>query len=113
MDEEVSDEGALQRVTQAFASLSSESSLVKLKLRGSLDGPLFDKLVDVQKALEDTTLYHEFDSGDLVRSVLQSDIDTEFTQGSFPYRLLTELAASDDDYRALQLAYELVMEARS
>ena len=35
-------------------------------------------------------------------------IDREFTQDSFPHRLLTELARSDEDVEALQIGYEMI-----
>ena len=39
-------------------------------------------------------------------------IDREFTQDSFPYRLLTELARSDEDAEALQIGYEMIQEVK-
>ncbi len=39
-------------------------------------------------------------------------IDREFTQDSFPHRLLTELARSDEDAQALQIGYEMIQEVK-
>lgn len=39
-------------------------------------------------------------------------IDQEFTQDSFPHRLLTELARLDEDAEALQIGYEMIQEVK-
>jgi hypothetical protein len=40
--------------------------------------------------------------------VTQEEIDREFTEGSFPHRLLSQLANQSDAPEALQIAYELL-----
>ena len=48
----------------------------------------------------------------MLRAVRQEDLDAEFTEGSFPHQFLSALAQNESDQFALQLAYDLVKEAR-
>ena len=47
----------------------------------------------------------------LKQMITLKDIDTEFREGSFPHRLLTELSKEEDSL-ALQIAYNLIQEVR-
>ncbi|MEQ1842090.1 MAG: hypothetical protein ABL994_16920, partial [Verrucomicrobiales bacterium] len=58
-------------------------------------------------------LYLEDDLSGLIREIRSSDIEREFTQGSFPFRLRSGVAGSADDAEALQIAWELVKEAKA
>ena len=39
-------------------------------------------------------------------------IDREFTQDSFPHKLLTELTDGEENAEALQIAYEMIQEVK-
>ena len=109
----VNSEADLKAVSDHFSKLSSKSDLVKLGLAGRLDSGLFSLLPLRIKDLETQVLHLETDLSGVLQLIQQADIDEEFTEGSFPHRLLSELAISPDDQLALQIAHELVEGVRS
>jgi len=100
-------------VKAEFATFSADGDLAKLILSGRLPGDLFESRGEWLAALEKSVLYLEADISDLHREIRATDIGREFSIGSFPHRLLGGLAESGDDADALQLAWDLVKEARS
>jgi exonuclease SbcD len=101
-----------ERLERDFQKLDATRDLVKLRLTGRLRGDLFDGLASLHKELEKSVLYLKANVSGVLREIRWTDIDREFTEKSFPHRLLAELAESDHDLLALQLAYELIQEAR-
>jgi hypothetical protein len=106
-------EVSLDELRKDFASFDPARDLVKLSLSGRIPGVLFDSRGEWLSELEKSVLYLEADSADLMREITPDDIGREFTIGSFPYRLLSGLAGTGGDADALQLAWDLVKEARS
>ncbi len=106
-------ENDLTELQNRFAEFDASADLVKLTLSGRLEGSLFEQLPEFVAKLQRMALHLEVDRSAVVRFIQQNDLDCEFTQGSFPHQLLSELARSPEDSLALQLAYELVQEARS
>jgi len=109
---ELRSETDFQALRKLFEGFRSGRELVKLKLGGRLDRELFDQLGSLREQLDACVEHLEFDDTEVLRAVRQDDIDTEFTQDSFPHRLLSELAGPDGNPLALQLAYETIQEAR-
>ena len=64
----------------------------------------------VQKA-EENLFYTKIDDHGLLEKISKQTVEAEFTAGSFPYRLLTNLIAAKD-FEALQTAYELLQEQK-
>ncbi|MDZ4685486.1 MAG: DNA repair exonuclease [Planctomycetaceae bacterium] len=104
-----SDVLALQR---ELNGLAAGNQLVKLRLHGQLSDQLLADLRDALSSCQPAFGYFEPDTTDVIQEITQVDIDREFTQGSFPHRLLSQLAANQPASLALQLAYELVQEAQ-
>jgi len=111
LEETVAGEAGLKALRKQFAELDGETSLVKLKLGGRLPGEVFGRIGDFLGGLEKRALYLETDLTELLSEIRQEDIDGEFTQGSFPHRLLSELAADEADTMALQMAHQMVIDA--
>jgi hypothetical protein len=109
----LANEADLEAVKTDFASFSADEDLAKLILSGRLPGELFEGRGEWLAALEKSVLYLESDLSDLHREIRAADIGREFTIGSFPHRLLGGLAESGAEADALQLAWDLVKEARS
>jgi exonuclease SbcD len=109
----LANEADLEAVKSEFASFSADEDLAKLILSGRLPGELFEGRGEWLAALEKSVLYLESDLSDLHREIRATDIGREFTIGSFPHRLLGGLAQSGAEADALQLAWDLVKEARS
>ena len=109
----LANEADLEAVKTDFASFSADEDLAKLILSGRLPGERFEGRGEWLAALEKSVLYLESDLSDLHREIRATDIGREFTIGSFPHRLLGGLAESGAEADALQLAWDLVKEARS
>ncbi len=105
-------EDDLDALQAQFNEFPRETALVKLKLSGRVPGSIHDRRGELVDALQEQVLHLEPDLGDLLREVTAEDIDREFTEGSFPHRLLHSLATSEDDSLALQTAYDLIQKAR-
>jgi len=111
VESRIESEADLEKLRREFESYRAGQHLVKLKLRGRLNSELFDQIPEFRRQIETCVQHLEFNTDDLLRAIRQADIDGEFTENSFPYRFLSELARSEDDPLALQLAYEFVKEA--
>jgi DNA repair exonuclease SbcCD nuclease subunit len=100
----------LEDLESFYSDSRFQNSLVKLNLTGSLES---SERFEVQKYLERIKpffLYFQSDDSKVTTRISPERIDQEYTLGSFPHRLLKELAHSEDDRGALQLAYELMRE---
>jgi len=109
----IDSEADLDRLYANFSKLDRSKDLVKLELVGRLEGELFAQLPTRIQGLETCVLHLETCTSGLLRLIQQNDIDREFTEGSFPHRLLSELSKDPEDQLALQIAHEMVDEARS
>lgn len=87
------------------------NTLLKLKLKGSLPIEEYEKLSQVGNFLPDI-FYPVVDDNDVAEIIDQDFIDRNFTEGSFPHRLLSTLAEDKDNWEALQTAYELICKVR-
>ncbi|MBM3298693.1 MAG: hypothetical protein FJY85_01920 [Deltaproteobacteria bacterium] len=105
-------EADLESLKARFQQLGPNRHLVKLMLRGRLPGELFDQRAELLAELRRGVLHLEEDLSDLFRIITLEDIDREFTQGSFPHRLLTQLAQVRQSPLTLQMAYDLIREVR-
>lgn len=112
MEEEVSADGDLEALKERFSELEEDKFLVKLRVTGRLPKDPYAERSAVWDEIRDTVLYLDVDDIDLLQRITREDIDREFTDGSFPHKLLTEIA-EDDNPLSLQIAYELVNEVRS
>ena len=95
-----------------FKTLDSKKHLMKLKLKGRVSGKIHDERDTLLKELEKQVLYLEPDLSDLLRQITIDDINREFTEGSFPYRFLKELALDEKSPIALQMAYNLIRDIK-
>lgn len=110
---QVAGEADLESLRSQFAAFSPETDLVKLSLSGRLPGELYDARGEFLESLRGNALYLEDDLSGLLREIRSADIEREFTEGSFPHRLLSHLAGNPEDGAALQIAWDLVKEAKS
>jgi len=108
----IDSESKLTQLKKKLEELPEGEHLVKLKLQGRLDSEALEQLKTLESELSQSVSYLEFNADEVLRAVRQEDLDAEFTEGSFPHQLLSELAQDESDQFALQLAYDLVKEAR-
>lgn len=84
--------------------------VARIKLQGYVDEQLRDQVMRLEQELKTQLFYlAAFDCRDLRMLVNEDYIKREYARDGFAYRLLMKLA---DDPRALQMAYELVEEAK-
>jgi exonuclease SbcD len=110
-DLEVTTMSDMSALKQRYEQDESGKVLLKVRLRGSLAKEDFPGLQEVRKALKERLLYLEWDSDEVSEQITKDVINAEFTEGSFPHRLLMGLAETED-HEALQLAYALIGEAK-
>lgn len=101
----------MKELRQRYDHGSSGKILMKVRLNGSLPKGDFVNLQEVRKALKERLLYLEWDSDEVSEQITTDDINDEFTEGSFPHRLLMEMSGTGD-LEALQLAYDLIGEIK-
>jgi exonuclease SbcD len=101
----------LQRIVKQLHSGEPDKTLLKLKLRGRLEAEqLFElrrQLAEAEKAF----FYAQIDYSEVLERISEQNVEAEFTEGSFPYRLLKRLIAQKD-FEALQTAYTLLKEQK-
>ena len=100
------------KIKDEFLEDNPEEKLVRLHLAGRVDEQLFAEKEDFYKQFRDKLAYFVPEDGGLKVRITSDTIEDEFTTGSFPQRLLGELAKEEEDEGALQLAYELIREVQ-
>jgi len=101
-------------IAKEFNENDHKHSLIKARLNGLLPSGLFDALKSLREQIADNSFgIYDWDASEVRREITRMDIDKEFVVGSFPHQLLSVLADEEDDLEALQIAYELIEEART
>ena len=101
----------LQRLARELRGIEQARTLLRLTLRGRLEA---DQLFELRRHLEEaekSLFYTHIDDSGLLESINEQNVEAEFTEGSFPYRLLKQLIAKKD-FEALQIAYALLKEQK-
>jgi len=101
----------LRRLETRLKDTKSSVTLMRLKLSGRLESEQLAELRQVLARIEKNLLYLRLDDGALVERISEQNVEAEFTEGSFPYRLLKDLIA-EEDFEALQTAYSLLQEQK-
>lgn len=95
----------------ATEKASASNVLLKAVLQGRLPPEEFPELERARARLAEKLMYLDWDSSGVRELITPDTIDREFPQGSFPHGLLSGLVKAGDA-EALELAYELLQEAR-
>jgi hypothetical protein len=101
----------LEAAARGMEDEESKRTLLKLALRGRVAAETFEDVQTIRKRLEKSFFYSELDDSALTLEITGETIEKEFSSGSFPYLLLSELLEAGDT-EALHTAYDLLMEAR-
>ena len=112
IEREISAEMDVEQLRELFVAMDPRRDLVKLALRGKVPAEIYEERQVVIDELRGRVLYLEADLSEVMQKITQKEIDAEFSEGSFPHRVLSSLALEPRDSLALQLAYELIQEAR-
>jgi exonuclease SbcD len=102
-----------EKLRTRYSPEKYKDTLLKLVIKGTLHKDLYDGLLSIIDIIEKNLFYltRPVDMSGLKEMITPKDIDSEFSEGSFPHRLLTELSREEDSH-ALQIAYTLIQEVR-
>jgi len=105
--------GDVENLKATFASPEGARTLCKLSLAGRLPRDLFRGVPRLEEEIRKKIFYlhSPLDTEALREEIKKEDIEREFSEDSFPYRLLGSLA-DEGDHEALQIAYEMILEAK-
>lgn len=101
----------VERIREEIIKLSPKNHLIKLIISGRLSREEMDLWNEVYKEIGEAVAYVEREDSGLALEITREIIEEEFTKGSLPYKVLTDLLESGDK-RTLQMAYELIQEVR-
>jgi len=102
----------IQLLSRELAAHDLPRTLVKLQLKGRVSEEDRRSLDALVQSVREQSLYCEIDLNAVSLNINQVSIDKAYPKGSLAHRLLTALAGKPEDSLALQLAHELVKEAR-
>ena len=102
---------ALQRLVKELQSAERDRILLRLTLDGRLEEQQLSELRRHLAEAEKSFLYTRIDDSGVLEKISEKTVEAEFTEGSFPYRLLKRLIANKD-FEALQTAYVLLQEQK-
>jgi len=108
----VSTDADLDSILKEYSSTDYSDVLLKLRLDGRLPKDAYANLQKLRADLEKHLLYVEVDTSGVKQAITAESINREFTESSFPHRLLTFLAQDAQDNEPLQIAYDLIQELR-
>ncbi|MFW6008732.1 MAG: metallophosphoesterase family protein [archaeon] len=110
LDYEISNKEEFNKLKKQLLKNKAKNKLVRIKLNGSIDEKLYRNKENIYKDLKKKLAYFKVEDSDLKIKISTEVIKKEFSENSFPARVLEELK---DDDKALQLAYEYIKEVRS
>jgi DNA repair protein SbcD/Mre11 len=102
----------LAKLKKHYTDTDRTNMLVKLKLTGRLPRETYAELETIKSLISDHVLYLQWDDNDVAIEITIDVIDQEFTQDSFPHKLLAALASNLEDAEALQIGYEMIQEVK-
>jgi len=102
----------IESLKNQYGSLEFKKTLLKLKLTGRLPEDSYCKVSTARDAIEKQVFYLHWDDSLVTREITPADINKMFTTGSFPHTLLMKLSENEEDFEALQEAYDLITEVR-
>jgi hypothetical protein len=110
-DIEISSFKDAERLLAEYSQPQHRNTLLKLHMKGRLPEEEYERLRSFHDELAASLCFFQFDASEVMIKITPEVIEREFTEGSFPYRLLKGLAESHD-FEALQVAYELIRETQ-
>jgi hypothetical protein len=101
----------LQQLVKELEGTDQEHTCLRLTLSGRLEEQQIFELRRHLEEAEKSFFYARIDDSGVLEKISEKTVEAEFTEGSFPYRLLKRLIANKD-FEALQTAYVLLQEQK-
>lgn len=95
----------MDALLRSFYQEGKNNCVLRLTLSGNCDDELWMRREDYFEKLRASAQYTELRLDGLHKQINLADIQREFPEGSFPYRLLTHIA---DDEDTLRIAYDMI-----
>jgi hypothetical protein len=103
---------SLEELRKEITGLDPEATLVKLVLDGRLSEEEITVLSEFVRDIHEHFCYAEVYHDNVALNINREYIDTNFSRDSLPHLLLSAFTARPEDNLVLQLAHELIKEAR-
>ncbi len=103
---------SFEELKKEISALDPESTLLKLVLSGRLSEEEIGLLGEYVRGIAGHFLYAEVSHENVALNINREYIDANFSRESLPHRLLSAFSAKPEDNLVLQLAHELIKEAR-
>lgn len=103
---------SFEELRKDVSALVPETTLLKLVLEGRLSEEEIGLLGDFIRRIDQRFCYAEVYHDNVTLNIKKEYIDANFSRDSLPHRLLSAFADKPEDNLALQLAHELIKEAR-
>ena len=97
----------IKRLERRFSSDDYKQTLLKLKISGSLPNDEYKNMSELRKILNSQLFYLSLNEDGLTEKITIDIINQEYSEGSFPHKMLSELA---HDPESLQIAYDIMRE---
>jgi exonuclease SbcD len=105
----VNDREDLDAIESQLLTSKPDKTVARIHVSGRVEEDVYQYRQEVFRRIEDRLGHLIIDDSGLGIKITPEKIQREFSDGSFPQRLLSTLS---DDEEALQMAYELVAEVR-
>jgi len=108
------DEQNIHRMKDEYSKKKYQNAILRLILKGRLKKEALEKAEEAIKEISKHVLLLQTNRDELNEEITPELINSEFTQDSFPHKLLLSLLEEEEDVsaRALQKAYDIIREIR-
>ena len=106
----IESEESFVRTKAMYITENAKKTILRLTLEGRIEPELFSRKDTYYRELDKLLGYLKINDSKLGIKITGQIIDQEFTVGSFPHQLLSELV---EDEEALQIAYEIIQEVKA
>ncbi len=103
---------SLEDLQREISALDPDATLLKLVLSGRLSEDEIGRLGEFKTEVGEKLCFAEVYHDNVALNIDRGYIDAHFSRDSLPHRLLSAFAARPEDNLVLQLAHELIKEAR-
>jgi DNA repair exonuclease SbcCD nuclease subunit len=110
-DESVSSPDEVSKLIDNYSGDAWRENVLSLQLTGKLEEEAFELWQERRPEIRDSVLELRLDDSGVRRKVTPEQIQKEFSEGSFPEKLLS-FFSDEDEEDELQMAYELIKEAK-
>ena len=102
----------IEALKTRYRSSDFKKTLLRLKIKGRLPEDAYNSMTPTREVIEKQVFFLHWDDSLITREITPADINKMFSKDSFPHTLLMALSKKEEDFEALQEAYDLINEVR-